>query len=116
MNAAFTIDLIEQKGELLFLGGSGLLPLQAGATFTTLLQDGKNAKSRRKLASVSLTIETLIADGEPVDSVEENQPVLLAVAGDATPLLDAAQELRWRRKSQRLLRTSDDGLTLALEA
>lgn len=117
MNAEFTVDLIEQKGELLFVGGSSLSPLvstaQSPLTFTTLLQDGKSAKSRRTLATVALTVETLIVDGEPGDTLAEGQAALIALRGDATPLLDAAQSLRWQVKGKRYLRTSAEALTLS---
>ncbi len=116
MNAAFTIDLIEQQGALLFVGGSSLLPLQVEDAFPTLLQDGKSAKSRRTLGTINLRIQTLIVDGEPVDAVAADQAALLGLVGDAAPLLAAAQSLRWQRKGKRLIRTSDDALTLALDS
>ena len=112
MSREFTIDLIEQKGALVFTGGSALTPLQVGDSFTQLLQDGKKATSRRKVGSVSLMIDAIIVDGEPVETLEVNQAGLLALAGDASLLLDAAQALRWRKKSSRFLRTSDEALTL----
>jgi len=114
MSVEFTIDLIEQKGALLFTGGSALAPLQIRDCFTQLLQDGKKATSRRTLGSISLTIEAIYVEGEPVDRLEANQAGLLALAGDPTPLIEAADTLRWRKKSSRLLRTSEEALTLAI--
>lgn len=112
MSAEFTIDLIEEKGALVFTGGSALAPLQVGHTFSQLLQDGKKATARRKLGNLTLRIEAIFLDGEPVEALEANQAGLLALAGDATLLLETAQKLRWRKKNSRLLRTSDDALTL----
>ncbi len=113
MSIEFTIDLIEVKKDLLFVTGLALSDIALQNSFTALYQYGKNKKSKKQLASIELTIETIIVDGEPVDTLTASTPAMIALSGDFTTIETEAEALRWRKKSGRLIRTSDVALTLA---
>lgn len=115
MTQEFTIDVFEQKKDLLFVTGIALTELQVGVTVTQLFQYGKNQKSKKRLKTLNLTIETLIVNGEPVEEASAEMAVMVALSGDATAIEETAKSLKWRRKSGRMLRTSDIALTLATE-
>jgi hypothetical protein len=51
-------------------------------------------------------------NGEPMDSAEANQGVLLALSGEGQALLDAANALQWQKKAGRILRTTETTLSL----
>lgn len=109
-----TVDVIERKQDLLFVTGFALTDIALQDTFTQLLQYGTSKKSRKRIATINLRVETIIVDGEPTDAVEAQHAVMLALLGDATALENAALQLKWRRKSGRLLRNTDTALTLAI--
>lgn len=112
MSKAFNIDFIEQKKELLFLAGTALAPLALGDSFTLLLQYGKSASSKQNKGTVALKIAGIFVNGEPLDSVEANQGLLLALSGDGQALLDAAEALKWQKKGGRILRNTEAVLSL----
>lgn len=107
-----TIDFIEVKGSLIFAAGIALEALAVGDALTVVYEDGKSAKSRKQRGTVDLTIDSIIVDGEPVETAAANTTVLVALDGTWDALTDAADTLKWKRKSGRLLRTSDNALTL----
>lgn len=113
MSIEFTIDLIEVKKDLLFVTGLALSDIALQDTFTALYQYGNNKKSKKQLVTIQLTVETIIVDGEPVDAVAANMLAMIALSGDFTLIETQAEALRWRKKSGRLIRTSDVTLTLA---
>lgn len=116
MHAEFTVDLIEQKKSLLFVTGTALTDLAVGDIFVQLLQYGKSKHSQKVLATISLKVETIIADGEPTDAISADSAAMLALSGDAAALQSAAQDLGWRNKKQRLIRTSEAALTIARDS
>lgn len=116
MRVEFTIDLIEQKKTLLFVTGTALTDLAVGDVFVQLLQYGKSKQSQKTLATISLKVETIIADGEPTDAINADSAAMLALSGDAAALQAAAQDLGWRTKKQRLIRTSEAALTIASDS
>lgn len=113
MSIEFTIDVIEQKKNLLFVAGISLSDLALEDTFTTLLQYGTSKKSKKVLAQIDLTVQSIIVDGEPVDSLSKNSAGMIALSGDFSAIETQAQELKWRKKSGRYIRTTDMALTLA---
>ena len=110
---SLTIDFLEVKGALIFAAGTTLADLAVGDVLTVVYEDGKNAKSRKQRGTVDLTISSIIVDGEPVGSVAANTAALIALEGIWDALTDAADNLKWKRKSGRLLRTSDNALTIS---
>lgn len=113
MSAQLAIELIEPKESLLFVAGIGITPLAIGATFTDVHRiPASKQKIAQPAASVALTIETLIIDGEPADDSAAETSVLLALSGDYQPLLAVVAALKWRRKGGRWLRTTEDSLLL----
>ena len=113
MTIEFTVDVIEKKKDLLFVTGLALSDIVLQDTFTALYQYGNKKKSKKQLASIELTIETMIVDGEPVDTVATNSTAMIALSGDFSAIETQAEALRWRKKGGRLIRTSDAALTLA---
>ncbi|MEM9953371.1 MAG: hypothetical protein AAF846_17320 [Chloroflexota bacterium] len=113
MSIEFTIDILEQKQDKLFVTGLSLNELAVDDCFTALHQYGNSKKSKKRLSELNLCVESIILDGEPVDSVRAQQSAMLILLGDATALLDAIDALRWRKKSGRFIRTSQEALTLA---
>lgn len=111
--SAFTFELVEQKKDLLFVGGSSLGELTLEDVFVRLYQDGSHPKNRTERTSLRLQIETILVEGEPVLVLAAGQSALLALSGDAAPVLEAAAALRWKRKGNRYLRTSPEALTLS---
>lgn len=113
MSIEFTIDVIEQKKDLLFIAGICLDNIDLEASFTHLYQYGASKKSKKLLNKVELRVVSIIVDGEPVDSLAKNSAGMLALSGDFSSIESHAQALKWRKKSGRLIRTSDIALTLA---
>lgn len=112
MSLAFTVDFIEVKKELIFVAGSSRSALKTGDSFSLLLQYGKSQSSKQNKGSIALKIESILQNGEALESAEANQSLLLALSGDAQALLDAAAALQWQKKSGRLFRTSEAALSL----
>ena len=115
MKPEFTVGLIDQKKELLYVAGTALTSLALSDRFGVLYRDGQSAKQRQALGSVDLTIAAILVDGNPVETVEAGQTPLLALTGDSTLLHEQAEALGWRGKSGRLLRTSQAALTLGID-
>lgn len=113
MSIEFTIDLIEEKKDLLFVTGIALSDIALQDCFKGLYQYGNKKKSKKQLATIELTVETIIVDGEPVDSLDANTLAMIALSGDFTAIKTQAEALRWRKKGGRLIRTSDVALTIA---
>ena len=113
MSIEFTIDVIEQKKDLLFVAGISLGELELNATFTHLYQYGNSKKSKKLLSAVVVTVVSIIVDGEPVDKLAQNSTGMIALSGDFSVITDQAQNLKWRKKSGRFIRTSNIALTLA---
>jgi hypothetical protein len=109
---AFTVDFIEQKKELLFVAGISLQPLALGDNFTALYHYGKSQSSKQSKGTVALKIESIFFNGEPMDSAEANQGLLLALSGDGQALLDAAAALQWQEKGGRISRNTEAALSL----
>lgn len=116
MTLEFTIDLIEEKKDLFFVTGIALSDIARDECFNRLYQYGNSKKSKKQVASIELTIETIIVEGEPVDSVIANTLAMIALSGDFTAIETQAEALRWRKKGGRLIRTSDVALTLAQDS
>ncbi|MDQ7024147.1 MAG: hypothetical protein Q9P01_20785 [Anaerolineae bacterium] len=110
---SLTIDLIEAKGTLLFIAGTCLADIAVGDTFSVVFEDGKKAKSRQQRGIINLTIESIIIDGEPAENATAGESVLVALDGTWDALTTAANTLSWKSKSGRLIRTSNNGLTLS---
>lgn len=113
MNIEFTIDVIEQKKDLLFVAGISLGDLEINASFTHLYQYGSSKKSKKLLSKVTVTIVSIIVDGEPVDALAQNSTGMIALSGEFSSITEQAYNLKWRKKSGRFIRTSDVALTLA---
>lgn len=111
MTPLFAIRYVEAQDDIYFVGGIALTALDVDKRLTKLLQ-ASSPKKMRSRAQLDVTIKTLILDGEPVECVEPNTSVLLGLSGEVTALLDAVQELQWRRKSGRFLHTRGDTLLL----
>ena len=60
MSLEFTIDIIEQNKDRLFITGLSLTALALTDTFTVLLQYGSSQKSKKQIASLELVVETII--------------------------------------------------------
>jgi hypothetical protein len=112
MTGELAFDLVEEKGDLLFVGGVALTSLAVGDRFTALYDYGDRPKQPRRCATLDLSIAALIVDGEPVASVTAQTSVLVALAGTATPIIAAVRDRRWQRKRQRYLRTTPHPLAL----
>ena len=63
MPREFTLDIIEQKKDRLFVTGLALTEIAVQDEFSQLVQYGSKQKSREQLASLTLTVETIIVDG-----------------------------------------------------
>src|SRR5690606_25924544 len=113
MSVEFTIDVIEQKKDLLFVAGISLTDLAVGDVFTQLYQYGTSKKSKKLLNKIDLTVQSIIVEGEPVDSLSKNSAAMIALSGDFSSIESQAQMLKWRKKSGRYIRSSDIALTLA---
>lgn len=113
MSIEFTIDIIEHKKDRLFITGLSLTELTIEDTFSAVYQYGKSKKSKTKIADSHLTIETIIVDGEPVSTLSVQQSAMIILVGDSQAIQDQVQALRWRKKSGRFIRTSEQALTLA---
>lgn len=116
MTIEFTIDLIEVKKELLFVTGLALSDIALQDKFKQLYQYGNSKKSKKQVASIELTVESIIVEGEPLDSVVANTLAMIALSGDFSAIETQAEALRWRKKGGRLIRTSDTALTIAQES
>ena len=112
MSKAFTVDFIEQKKELFFVAGTSLSPLALGDSFSALYQYGKSQSSKQAKGTIALKIESILVNGEPLESAEANQALLLALSGDGQALLEAASALQWQKKSGRIFRTTEAALSL----
>ncbi|GAB5492275.1 MAG: hypothetical protein Phog2KO_24900 [Phototrophicaceae bacterium] len=113
MSLEFTIDVIEQKKDLLFVAGISLGELEINAEFSHLYQYGSSKKSKKLLSKVTLKVESIIVEGEPVDKLTQNSTGMIALSGDFSEITEQASNLKWRKKSGRFIRTSDIALTLA---
>lgn len=114
--SAFVIEFVEQKKSLLYLSGAALDDLAVGQVFQRLEQGGERAKSRKKRATVALIVESIIWQGEPVETLDAPMSGMIAVSGDPQAVLDAVADLRWKRKSGRFLRTGGDALILGSDS
>lgn len=112
MTLQLAIEFVEPKDDLLFVAGVGLTDLAVGQTFTAMVLHPAGKKKAQSAEKIALTIETLIVDGEPVENSASDASVLVALAGDGQPILEKVDALRWRRKSGRWLRTTQDVLML----
>lgn len=112
MNQAFTVDFIEQKKELFFVAGISRSPLSVGDSFTALFQYGKAQNSQQAKGTIRLKIESILQNGEAVDSLNTNEAALLILAGEGQALVDAANALQWVKKSGRIMRTTEAALSL----
>lgn len=115
MSIEFTIEIIEQKKDHLFVTGIALSDIASGTIFSQLYQIGNNKKSRKKIETIELKVESIIAEGEPINAVSANNVAMLMLSGDYDVIQSQAEALRWRKKSGRYIRTSDTALTLADE-
>lgn len=113
MSTEFTIDIIEQNKDRVFITGLALTDITLSDTFTVLLQYGTSKKSKKKVATIMLEVETIIVDGDPVDAISSDTVAMLILAGDSQVIEDHAYSLKWRKKSGRYIRTSDIALTIA---
>ncbi|MGB7339652.1 MAG: hypothetical protein WBC91_12230 [Phototrophicaceae bacterium] len=113
MSLEFTIDIIEQNKDRLFITGLSLTEIALTDTFTVLLQYGSSQKSKKQIASLELVVETIIMDGNPVDNISAQSTAMLILVGDGTLIEQQAHTLKWRKKNGRFIRTSDIALTLA---
>ena len=111
MSDTFSIELLEITNNMLFAGGTALSDLATSQTFTRVYE--VNSKQRKQIATVSLTIETMIMNGEPVETATKGDSVLIGLTGEWEALLEAVKTLRWQRKSGRTLRTSKADVVLA---
>lgn len=111
MSIEFTIDLIESKKDWHFVTGLALGDIALHESFNCLYQYGKQKNSKKQVATIDLRIESIIVDGEPVESVSENTPAMLAVSGDFDAVEAQVDALHWRKKGGRLIRTSETALT-----
>ena len=109
----FAIDLIEQKKELLYIAGVALTEIALAETFSDVNEYPKKKKQKR--ANVELRIEVIIVEGEPVERVEADLAAMIALSGDWQAIVDCAETLKWKKKSGRLLRTSDIVLSVSGE-
>lgn len=111
MSDAFSIELLELKNNMLFAGGTTLSDLSPAQTFICVYE--VTGKQRKQIATVSLTLETIIMDGDPVETATKGDSVLIGLSGEWDALLNAVKKLRWQRKSGRTLRTSKADVVLA---
>ncbi|MEO0597377.1 MAG: hypothetical protein AAF126_14815 [Chloroflexota bacterium] len=115
MTIEFTVDLIEQKKTLLFVTGMALTDIALGDAFSRIYQYGNSKKSKRERGTVVLNVESIIQDGEPVETLPANTAGMLALSGDPDVLLTVVADLNWQHKKKRYIRTSDTALTVADE-
>jgi|GEM_PF-4625934 len=112
MSVEFTIEMMEQKKDHLFVTGIVLSDIASDTTFTELYQAGSHQKSRKKLETIELKVESIIVDGGSVEAAAADSAAMLLLSGDFSAVQSQAQALGWRKKSGRLLRTSDIALIL----
>ena len=114
MSARLLLAMLEPQEKVLFAGGLVMAAggLSVGETFTAVSAYKGSKQSRSKQADVSLTVQTLIVDGEPVSSAADGTDVLVALSGDSAALIDAAAHLGWTHKRGRYLRSGQHALTL----
>lgn len=113
MSAEFSIELLELKKEMLFAGGTALSDIAAEQSFTRLYEI--TGKQRKLLAKVNLTVQTLISNGDPIDTATKGDSLLLGLSGASEPVIEAVKKLRWQRKSGRYLRTTQSDILLTAE-
>jgi hypothetical protein len=117
MSARLLLAMLEPQEKVLFAGGLVIASggVSAGDTFTAVYAYRGSKQSRSKQAAVSLTVQTLIIDGEPVASANDGTDVLVALSGDSTALINAADDIGWTYKRGRYLRSGQHALTLEKE-
>ena len=113
MTLEFTVDLIEQKKTLLFVTGMALTDVRLGDAFSRIYQYGNSKKSKRERGIIALTVDSIIHDGEPVETLPANIAGMLALSGDPDTLLAVVADLNWQHKKKRYIRTTDTALTIA---
>jgi hypothetical protein len=109
----FTLDLIEQKKDLLYVAGLSLTTIAVADTFSQVNEYHKKKKQKR--ATFDICIESIIVAGEPIESIDAQTAAMLALSGDWQAIIEMAEKLKWRRKGRRLLRTNDIVLSLSDE-
>jgi hypothetical protein len=112
MSARLLVAMIEPQDDVLFVGGMALTTLAAGDSFLAVGTYKGSKKSRKQTGTVSLTIESLIVDGEPVDAVEDGTDVLAGLSGDGNALIEAVDSAGWTRKRGRYLRSGQQAIIL----
>jgi hypothetical protein len=112
MSARLLVAMIEPQDAVLFVGGMALSTLTVGDSFPAVGTYRGSKKSRTRTDTVSLTIDSLIVDGEPVDTVDDGTDVLAGLSGDGTALIEAANSAGWTRKRGRYLRSGQQALIL----
>ena len=113
MSVEFSIELLELKKDMLFAGGTALSDIAPEQSFTHLYE--VTSKQRKLLIKVDLNAQTLISNGEPLDSASKGDSILIGLSGASEPVIEAVKKLRWQRKSGRYLRTTKADIVLASE-
>lgn len=109
----FTIELLELKEDICIIGGVAVTDITLNDVFNLLYEIGSHKNSKKKRASIDLTVHFLVIDGEPVETVAANSSFTVGLVGNASELEAVVRDLRWKRKSGRYLRTSDTALLLS---
>ena len=100
------VDVVEPQDGIVFITGYVNQSLAVGDLLQELAvyQPAKKQKQHPKKLSthtVSLAIETILVEGEPLDAISANQSTQIGLVGDPAPLLQLLSEHQWHESNGR---------------
>jgi len=102
----FVLDIIEPRKGIVFITGYVVQVGTVGDVLTSLnvLQPAKKRKhppQRLSTMDVSLTVATIIIDGEPLDTIQGDNMAQIGLTGDADALLALLKDHNWHERNGR---------------
>lgn len=100
------VDIVESQDDILFITGYISQTVSVNDTFTTLsvympAKKRKQAPKRLSKESVSLTVASIIVEGEPLDSIPAERVAQIGLVGNTDVVLKLVKEHHWHESNGR---------------
>lgn len=100
------LDIVEPQEDILFVTGYVGKSLAVGDVLSalTVYQPPKKKKHNPKKLSavnIALTVETILIEGEPQETVEGGRTAQIGLVGDADPIVTLISDHQWHHSNGR---------------
>lgn len=100
------LDIVEPQDGIVFITGYVTDAGSIGDILTTLsifspAKKRKQSPKRLSAIDISLTIATIIVDGEPLDTIQADRTAQIGLTGDAIPMLALLNDHNWHERNGR---------------